>query len=76
MKYIIFIGLVLLSSCNGHDIKPVIVWKSYRTFNGNKMPDGICRFGYKTMSNGSMHEFDDSCSKYEIGQIIDFPIDR
>lgn len=61
---------LIFCSCSGHEIEPIIVWKSHRTFGGNKMPEGICRFGYKTMSNGSVIEFEDSCYKYEIGQII------
>ena len=74
MRFTLFILICCiiasLCSCSGHEIAPMVIYKSYRNEWGNKMPQGICRYGYKTMSNGSMTMFEDSCNKYDIGQII------
>lgn len=67
MKFLIGLCSILLLSCQGHEIDPVITFKSHRTFGGKPMPASICRFAYKDMSNGSWHEFDDSCYKYDVG---------
>lgn len=70
VKSIVFV-FIFLSACSGHEIKPVIVWKSHHDFFSKPIiPDCICRFGYKSMSNGSATEFEDSCYKYNIGDTI------
>lgn len=69
MKTAIILLFILFTAC-GYEIKPIIVFKSYRTFSGKKMPECICRYGYMTKSVGSMIEFEDSCNKYEIRDTI------
>jgi hypothetical protein len=73
MKTAVIAIVILFTSCSGYEIQPVIVYKSYHTFTGKQMPRGLCRYAYKRMSNGNSIEFEDSCNKYEIGSIINFP---
>ena len=69
------ITLIIIASIVGSDqgqkIKPVIVSKSYRTYNGSPMQSCICRFFYKEYSNQiESRQFEDSCQKYNVGDTI------
>lgn len=71
-KLITLIIIAFAIGCKqGQKTKPVIVSKSYRTYNGSPMQSCICRFFYKEYSNQIEYsQFEDSCQKYNVGDTI------
>ena len=72
MKKLIFITIILLLfSCEKKELKhKIIISKSYHTFSGDKMPDGICRYFYKVHKGFSWVEFQDKCNLYKVVDTI------
>ncbi len=54
---------------NVHNHKPIIIGKSYMTFNNDPLPPGISRYFYST-NNSNQIEFMDSSYKYSVGDTI------
>jgi len=62
---------VFFYSCKGEELKhKVILSKSNESFFNNPLPDGLCRFFYKTYENSEWIEFKDKCEKYNVGDTI------
>lgn len=71
ISFYALLAVCIFCGCNGKKIEhPVIIWKSYTNFWDNPMPTGICRFAYKEYENGESIEFNDSCSKYNVGDTV------
>ncbi len=72
------IVILLVKSINGvddnitvnlHNHKPIIISKSYVTWNHDPLPPGISRYFYST-NNSNQVEFMDSSYKYSVGDTI------
>lgn len=62
---------VVFSSCKGKELEhKIILSKSNESFFNEPLPDGWCRFFYKTHENSQWIEFKDKCEKYNVGDTI------
>jgi len=61
---------LILMGCNPPNQNAVIISKSYLTGSDKPMPDGICRYVYRSNQWTNDIEFQDSCWKYNIGDTI------
>lgn len=69
--FTVLLVTVALSSCKGDKLEHIIiVSKTNETFFSNQIPDGWCRFFYKTHENSTLIEFQDKCDKYNVGDTI------
>lgn len=68
---IFMLSVVFLCGCGkGDHQEPVIIAKSYTTFWGSAMPQGICRYWVKEWENVDAQEFQDSCGMYNVGDTL------
>ena len=62
---------VLFAGCKqGKEIQKVIKVKYYTSFNGDLMPNGICRFFYKEREFSDYTETQEKCDCYHVGDTI------
>lgn len=70
LKWII-VSLILFGCDKGVKHRPVVIFKSTKTYFGSNMEPCMCRFAYEEYSQyHSSQEFIDSCHKYNIGDTI------
>ena len=62
---------VVFSSCKGEKLEHIVILsKSNESFFNEPLPDGWCRFFYKTHENSEWIEFKDKCEKYNLSDTI------
>ena len=69
MKRVTFIAIVLLIAGCHKPHYPVIIGKYY-VIPSTQLPKGICMYKYTTGPYTYSQEFQDSCSKYNLGDTI------
>lgn len=71
LTFVSLLLCVIFSSCRGEKLEhKIILSKSNESFFNKSLPDGWCRFFYKTHENSGWIEFKDKCEKYNVGDTI------
>ena len=71
LAFAILLLAVVLPSCKGEKLEhKIILSKSNESFFNKPLPDGWCRFFYKTHENSQWIEFKNNCDKYNVGDPI------